>query len=115
VERRRAAFVPDFWITQALTGHGCFGAYLHSIQRRQSYCLSMRLHGGECQTPSWTVQRCTGEVDLWARSLALPQNMPTTWGLDGAVPVAERESSLWDRNQPDGEPERRCIPASSQI
>lgn len=34
--RQQTSFVPNFWLTQALSGHGCFGKFLHTLHRRSS-------------------------------------------------------------------------------
>ena len=34
--RQRTSFQPSFWLTQALSGHGVFGKFLHTFQRRAS-------------------------------------------------------------------------------
>lgn len=34
--RRRSKIALSFWTTQALTGHGCFAAYLHKMHRRDT-------------------------------------------------------------------------------
>lgn len=39
VARQRSPFKPTFWLSQAVTGHGCFAEFLHRIGRRASlYC-----------------------------------------------------------------------------
>lgn len=35
-DRQKTPVRADFWLTQALTGHGCFGSYLKKFRRRQS-------------------------------------------------------------------------------
>jgi len=46
---------PDFWTSQAITGHGVFGAYLHSRKRR---CTQICNCGAPEETPQHIYQEC---------------------------------------------------------
>lgn len=72
---KRASGGPDFWMTQLLTGHGCFNDYLLRMNRRdQDTCVYCNEVDGVEHTflrcTRWTVERCA-----WRARRPGPDNM----------------------------------------
>ncbi|KPJ12887.1 Retrovirus-related Pol polyprotein from type-1 retrotransposable element R1 [Papilio machaon] len=65
-QRRHGAM--NYRLSQILTGHGCFGRYLHRIRREET--ASCHECGADEDTAQHTLQVCTGAA-LWQRRLVM--------------------------------------------
>jgi len=81
-----------FHLTQILTGHGCFGSYLHRIQRIDTP-ICLLCGSGEVDDVDHTVQRC----DVWETDREeLQRFIGEDLRLSAIVRVISEKREAWD-------------------
>ena len=121
LERRHGALT--FRLTQVLTGHGCFGAYLHRIGREESsgchHCGHHRedtAHHTLVECPAWAVGRLEFEAVVGAGSLSLPTIVSAMVQSESASEgtVAFCEAVMSSKEAAERERERAAISLSTR-
>ena len=78
-------------MTQALSGHGCFGAYLHKYKRRRS--AACQDCGTDNDDAEHSIYDCEAHAD---ERVALTQEMGAQLSPDTMISLMLQSQSAWD-------------------